>query len=170
MTYHTVGRGADPVPGSGVFFYPGIRIQKENNPDLGWTSRIIFPRRWKQVQKTVIILCRSGIRGVIDPGSGMEKFGWGIRVGKIRIRDPGSATLTEGAVFIGNLSRCPSYLSSPLVWLGHLSKVWPELWGRNIEENWRARMGNKLSRGKRQQQSKGRWWPLANRKEKRKGW
>jgi hypothetical protein len=29
MTYHTVGRGADPLPGSGGFFYPGIRIQKE---------------------------------------------------------------------------------------------------------------------------------------------
>jgi hypothetical protein len=47
----------------------------------------------------------SGIFSTQDPGFGMEKFGSGIRDGKIRIRDrhPGSATLPHSIVFIFSL-------------------------------------------------------------------
>ncbi len=184
MTYRTVGRGADPVPGSGGFFLPGDPDPEEKNPDLGWTSRIIFFRDLRNNflgLKTVIILCRSGIRGVINSGCGIEKIwlrdpGWKIRIHDLEWKnsDPGSwirnTGSTVGTVFIWNLSlKTLSYLSSHLFDLEHLSKVWPEWWGRNIEENWRARMGNRLSRGKRQQ-AKGKWWSLASRKERKKGW
>ncbi len=34
MTYHTVGRGADPLPGSGGFFLPRDPDPEGKNPDL----------------------------------------------------------------------------------------------------------------------------------------
>ncbi len=65
----------DPVP-----FWPIDTGSGMGDPDPGWTSRfIIF---W--VKNIWILWCgsglRSGIWNLFDPGSGMEKFGSGIRI------------------------------------------------------------------------------------------
>jgi hypothetical protein len=88
------GSGAFLTPGSGIrfLFDPGIRCffdpwirdpgwVKSQDPDPGWTCRIIFPRSWKQFfgLKYFSSLMRIRIR---------EYFWHRIRNGKIRIRDP----------------------------------------------------------------------------------
>jgi hypothetical protein len=106
---------ADPDPGFGVFLTPGFRIRdgkkikiRIQDPDSGWTSRIIFPRAWKQVKNTKNSLMQmqnrnlfdpvSGIRDRknSDPGSWWKEFGSGIR------NYPGSATL-----FLSLTLTCP---------------------------------------------------------------
>ncbi len=83
------------VSGSGIqcFFDPWIRDPgwvKKQDPDPGWTSRIIFPRAWETIFWVKILNSLMQI-----PDTGWKKFGSGIRNGKIRIRDKhhGSATL-----------------------------------------------------------------------------
>ncbi len=65
--------------GSGIrcLFYPWIREPgwvKNQYPDPGWTSRIIFPRAWKQFfgLKYVNSLMRMRIRESFDPGYGLN--------------------------------------------------------------------------------------------------
>ncbi len=83
---------ADPEPGSVLFWPldPGSGIEK--NPDPGYGIRDEHPGSYFWVKNTSILWCGSGtgIRDLLNPGSG-------IRDGKYRIRDklPGSATLGE---------------------------------------------------------------------------
>jgi hypothetical protein len=56
---------------------------KSQDPDPGWTNRIIFPRAWKPVFWVKILTFFDAYLG-----SGMKKFGSGIRDGKKS--DPGS--------------------------------------------------------------------------------
>ncbi len=75
---------ADPDPGSGAFLTPGW--VKSQDPDLGWTTRIIVPRAkkpffWHKILKFFDV----------DLGSGIEK---------IRIRDPGWKKFGSGRSWI----------------------------------------------------------------------
>jgi hypothetical protein len=59
--------------------------KKNQDPDPRCSSRIIFPRAWKQLfeLKTLKFFDADpdpGIRNLFDPGSGMEKFGSGINI------------------------------------------------------------------------------------------
>ncbi len=80
-----MGKNQDPGSGS------GIRIR---DPDPGLTTRIIFPRAYKQFfglkHLNSLMRMRMRIRDPesFDPGSGIQKFRSGIRD-----KHPGSATL-----------------------------------------------------------------------------
>ncbi len=81
--------------GSGAFFDPWIRDPgwvKNQDPDTGWTTLIIFPRALKQFFGLKYSNSLMRIRDLgwksSDPGAGMEKI-------QIRNKHPRYATLTE---------------------------------------------------------------------------
>ncbi len=85
-------------PGTGAFLTPGSGMGK--NPDPGWTSQIILPGNLKQFLWPKIpkffdadMDPGSGIFLTLDPGSGMEKFGSGIK-------HPGSVILVGPKLWV----------------------------------------------------------------------
>ncbi len=77
---------AEPDPGTGVFQTPRFGKGKKNqDPYLGWTSRIIFPRAWKQFFGLKYLNSLMRFRDPESLWPWIRDLGWK----KIRIRNPG---------------------------------------------------------------------------------